>query len=36
LIEGTFLQWMQTDDWRENHEVWKRQCRDGLLRLLGA
>jgi AcrR family transcriptional regulator len=36
LIEGTFIQWMQTDDWRENHEAWKHQCRDGLLRLLGA
>jgi AcrR family transcriptional regulator len=36
LIEGTFLQWMQTDDWRENHGTWKNQCRDGLLRLLGA
>jgi AcrR family transcriptional regulator len=36
LIEGIFLQWIQTDDWRENHEVWKHQCRDALLRLLGA
>ena len=36
LIEGTFLQWMQTDDWRENHEAWKEQCRNALLRLLGV
>jgi AcrR family transcriptional regulator len=36
LIEGTFLQWMQTDDWRENHGAWKEQCREALLRLLGA
>lgn len=36
LIEGTLLQWMQTDDWRENHEAWKEQCRDALLRLLGV
>ena len=36
LIEGTFLQWMQTDNWRDNHGTWKDQCRDGLLRLLGA
>lgn len=36
LIEGTFLQWMQTDDWRENHGAWKDQCRDALLRVLGA
>lgn len=34
LIEGTFLQWMQTTDWRANHEVWKDQCRLGILRLL--
>lgn len=36
LIEGTFLQWMQTEDWRENHQAWKEQCRDALLRLLGV
>jgi TetR/AcrR family fatty acid metabolism transcriptional regulator len=36
LIEGTFLQWIQTDEWRENHEVWKEQCRVALLRLLGV
>ncbi|HEX6221003.1 MAG TPA: TetR/AcrR family transcriptional regulator [Acidimicrobiia bacterium] len=36
LIEGTFLQWIQTDDWRVNHEAWKKQCRDALLRLLGV
>lgn len=36
LIEGTFLQWIQTDDWRESHQAWKEHCREGLLRLLGA
>jgi AcrR family transcriptional regulator len=36
LIEGTFLQWIQTDDWMTNHESWKEQCRAALLRLLGA
>jgi AcrR family transcriptional regulator len=36
LIEGTFLQWMQTEDWRENHQAWKEHCREALLRLLGA
>lgn len=36
LIEGTFLQWIQTDEWRENHGVWKEQCRVALLRLLGV
>jgi len=36
LIEGTFLQWMQTDEWRNNHHAWKEQCRAALLRLLGA
>jgi len=36
LIEGTFLQWIQTDDWRENHSKWKTDCRVALLLLLGA
>jgi AcrR family transcriptional regulator len=36
VIEGTFLQWMQTTDWRENHGAWKDQCRQAVLRLLGA
>jgi AcrR family transcriptional regulator len=36
LIEGTFLQWIQTDDWMDNHQLWKEQCRAALLRLLGA
>lgn len=34
LIEGTFLQWIQTDDWERSHPVWKAQCREALLRLL--
>jgi AcrR family transcriptional regulator len=36
LIEGTFLQWMQTEDWRASHGAWKEQCRRALLRLLGV
>lgn len=36
LIEGTFLQWIQTDDWMKNHQIWKEQCQAALLRLLGA
>jgi len=36
IIEGTFLQWMQTDDWRESHQAWKEHCRIALLRLLGV
>lgn len=36
LIEGTFLQWIQTDDWRASHATWKEECRVALLRLLGA
>lgn len=36
LIEGTFLQWMQTADWRDNHGAWRDQCRLALLRLLGV
>lgn len=36
LIEGTFLQWMQTEDWRSNHHLWRDDCRLALLGLLGA
>ena len=36
LIEGTFLQWIQTDDWSYNHRTWKKDCGEALLRLLGA
>jgi AcrR family transcriptional regulator len=36
LIEGTFLQWIQTDDWMDNHHLWKEQCQQALLRLLGT
>lgn len=36
IIEGTFLQWMQTDDWRENHGAWKQSCREAVLGLLKA
>ena len=36
LIEGTFLQWMQTNDWRNNHGVWRDECRKAVLGLLGA
>lgn len=36
LIEGTFLQWMQTDDWRENHGAWRDDCRTAILIILGA
>lgn len=36
VIEGTFVQWIQTPDWRDNHTEWKEGCRQALLRLLGA
>lgn len=36
LIEGTFLQWIQTDDWVRNHGTWKTDCLNALFRLLGA
>lgn len=36
LIEGMFLQWIQSPGWRESHEPWKVACRQALLRLLGA
>lgn len=35
LIDGTFLQWIQTNDWRDNHQTWKEECRLALLKLLG-
>jgi AcrR family transcriptional regulator len=36
MIEGTFLQWMQTDDWRSSHPAWRDSCREAILTLLGA
>jgi len=36
VIEGTFVQWIQTPDWRDNHAEWKEGCRRALLRLLGV
>jgi AcrR family transcriptional regulator len=36
LIEGTFLQWMETETWRENHGAWRDDCRAAILTLLGA
>lgn len=36
LIEGTFLQWIQTRDWAQNHQDWKKRCREELLRILGT
>jgi AcrR family transcriptional regulator len=36
VIEGTFVQWIQTPDWRDNHAEWKEGCRQALLRLLGV
>jgi TetR/AcrR family transcriptional repressor of bet genes len=36
LIEGMFLQWLQTSDWRSNHAMYKEQCRQALLRVLGG
>lgn len=36
LIEGTFLQWLQTSDWRRNHSAWRAGCQTGLERLLGV
>lgn len=36
VIEGTFLQWLQTSDWRTNHPEYKEHCRQALLRVLGA
>ncbi|HSJ83759.1 MAG TPA: TetR/AcrR family transcriptional regulator [Acidimicrobiia bacterium] len=36
VIEGMFLQWLQTTDWRANHGRYKEHCRQALLRVLGA
>lgn len=36
VIEGMFLQWLQTSDWRTNHPEYKEHCRQALLRVLGA
>jgi len=36
VIEGMFLQWLQTSDWRTNHQENKEHCRRALLRVLGA
>lgn len=36
LIEGTFLQWLQSDDWEKSHAHWREECRHALMVLLGA
>jgi AcrR family transcriptional regulator len=36
VIEGMFLQWLQTSDWRANHARYREHCRHALLRVLGA
>ena len=36
LIEGTFLGWLQRDDWRAAHAEFKALCHRSLLTLLGA
>ncbi|HET9202505.1 MAG TPA: TetR/AcrR family transcriptional regulator [Acidimicrobiia bacterium] len=36
VIEGMFLQWVQTSDWRTNHGVYREWCRQILLKALGA
>lgn len=36
VIEGMFLQWLQTTDWRTNHADYRESCRRALLRVLGA
>jgi AcrR family transcriptional regulator len=36
LIEGTFLSWLQREDWRSSHAEFKDLCHRNLLALLGA
>jgi AcrR family transcriptional regulator len=33
--EGTFLAWLQEDDWEESHARYKQRCRTGVMLLLG-
>lgn len=35
-IEGTFLTWLQQEDWRGTHATYRARCEAGLVRLLGA
>ena len=34
VIEGFFLQWLQTDDWRTNHSAYREQCRSAVVALM--
>jgi AcrR family transcriptional regulator len=36
LIEGTFLSWLQREDWRTSHAEFKALCHHNLLLLLGV
>lgn len=36
LIEGTFLQWLQTTDWRRSHAEYRERCRAAVLSMLGV
>jgi AcrR family transcriptional regulator len=36
VVEGMFLQWLQTRDWRAEHPRYREHCRHALLRVLGA
>lgn len=31
VIEGSFLQWLQTDDWQRNHAGFRERCRAAVL-----
>lgn len=31
IIEGSFLQWLQTDDWKHNHADYRERCRSAVL-----
>lgn len=34
LVEGEFLQWIQTEDWQESHAALRDECHEALLRLI--
>lgn len=36
LIEGSFLQWLQTEEWQDNHAIFRERCRAAVLTQLGV
>lgn len=36
VIDGTFLQWLQRDDWRASHGAFRERCHETLIALLAT